>query len=97
MMTEATITPEAVIEAETPIAAIPEVTAQATPTVAPIDVTKETFLTVPEVSVFLGCSKSHVYNMVKRKEIPSFRMIKKIVIPLSSLQSFVNQKLALAN
>ena len=54
-------------------------------------------LTIRETAEYLKLSKSKVYLMVKRKEIPHLKMGKSVRIRQSDLQEWLEQKIVFKN
>lgn len=50
------------------------------------------FLSIADLAIILNVSDQHIYNQVKNNTIPSIRLGKKWLIPISFLQSLSNQK-----
>jgi excisionase family DNA binding protein len=48
-------------------------------------------LSVAEVTRSIRCSERHVYNMVRRGELPSFRLGKRILIPAWAITELVER------
>jgi len=51
---------------------------------------KRLVLTVTEVAVALGISRTHDYELVARGELPSLRLGRRIVVPRRSLERLVD-------
>jgi len=51
---------------------------------------KRLVLTVTEVAVALGISRTHAYELVARGELPSLRLGRRIVVPRRSLERLVD-------
>ena len=52
------------------------------------------FLSAEEVSRLLGASKSYVYAMIRKGDIPSKRLGKRVFIPTSFIKSFTVEEVA---
>ena len=52
------------------------------------------FLSAEEVARLLGASKSYVYAMIRKGEIPSRRLGKRLFIPSKFITEFVSESLA---
>jgi excisionase family DNA binding protein len=51
---------------------------------------EDPILTVPEVAHYLKMSKSKIYYLVSRKEIPHLRLGRNVRIRVSDLQKWMN-------
>lgn len=47
--------------------------------------------TVKEAAELLGVSKSFMYKMIQNNEIPVLKLGKRIIIPKTKFQQFINQ------
>lgn len=47
-------------------------------------------LTVPEVAVLLGISRTHAYELAARGEIPALRLGRRIVVPRRGLERLLD-------
>ena len=52
--------------------------------------TKKLAVTVPEAARMLGIGKDAAYDGVKRNEIPSYRVGRRILVPLDRLHAVIN-------
>lgn len=57
----------------------------------PTDVTPQLALSSRQVAVALGCSYANVRNLIKRGEIPTFKMGGLTRVRYSDLQAYVNR------
>ena len=46
--------------------------------------------TMKELQPILKCSKNHIYDMVKKGELPTIRLGRKIVLPAHRLQQLLD-------
>ncbi len=46
-------------------------------------------LTIVEVAALLGISRALAYELVKRGELPSLRLGRRVVVPRKALEAFV--------
>ena len=53
-------------------------------------------MSVEEASEALGISRSLAYELVRRGEIPSLRLGRRIVVPVRGLEALVEQAAAIA-
>ena len=52
------------------------------------------FLSAEEVARLLGASKSYVYAMIRKGEIPSRRLGKRLFVPVSFVKEFSTEGIA---
>ncbi len=52
------------------------------------------FISVDEVAKILGASRSYVYSLVRKGDIPSKRLGKRVFIPTSFIKSFTVEEVA---
>jgi excisionase family DNA binding protein len=55
----------------------------------PLPASEPVMVSVREVARVLSISRSYAYELVARKELPSARIGRRIVVPLSALRSIV--------
>ena len=48
-------------------------------------------LTVPEAAAMLGLSRNNTYDLVKRKQLPSIRFGKRILIPRVAIEEMLKK------
>jgi excisionase family DNA binding protein len=51
-------------------------------------------VTVEEAGVLLGISRSLAYELVRRHELPSLRLGRRIVVPVRALEAFLDSAVA---
>lgn len=47
-------------------------------------------LTVPEAAVFLGCSEWSVYELTYQKKLKTFKVGRRVLIPIKELERFIS-------
>lgn len=53
---------------------------------------KKLCYSVPEMAVVLGISRPKAYELVRRKDFPSISIDRRIIIPVESLNHWLNEK-----
>lgn len=51
-------------------------------------------LTVDELAKYLSCGRSKAYELANRPDFPAIRLGRKIVIPVDSLQAWIERQVA---
>ncbi len=51
-------------------------------------------VTVEEAGALLGISRSLAYELVRRQELPSLRLGRRIVVPVRALEDFLDSAVA---